>query len=75
MIGEFINFAEKSKAWCVVVIPETNATWLHLTEVARGAVIRLAERGQQGKLLKFRNNAMRTFSSKYPTIAIELDYR
>jgi hypothetical protein len=75
MIGEFINFAEKSKAWCVVVIPETNATWLHLTEVARGAVICLAERGQQGKLLKFRNNAMRTFSSKYPTIAIELDYR
>ena len=35
----------------------------------------LAKKGQQGKLLKFRNNALRPFCSKYDMLAIELDFR
>ena len=73
--GKFLKFAEQSKAWCVVVIPEKHANWAHLTKLHRGQVLRLAEKGQQGKLLKFRNNALRTFCSKYAMLAVELDFR
>ena len=30
IVGKFLEFAEWSKAWCVVVIPEKHATWAHV---------------------------------------------
>ena len=38
-------------------------------------VLQLTPRGQKGKFLKFRKNALRTFTSKYHMFAIELDFR
>ena len=49
--------------------------WLHITVMAKRRELRLAERNQKGTLVKFRRNALRSFSSKYATVAIELDFR
>ena len=75
MTGKFLAFAIKSRSWCVVVVPQIQASWFHLTETNRREILPLAKKGQQGKLLKFRNNALRPFCSKYDMLAIELDFR
>ena len=75
LIGEFLDFAEKSGAWCIVVVPEMGANWGHMTRNRTRRVLQLATRGQKGKFLKFRKNALRTFTSKYHMFAIELDFR
>ena len=75
LTGKFLAFAIKSRSWCVVVVPQIQASWFHLTETNRREILPLAKKGQQGKLLKFRNNALRPFCSKYDMLAIELDFR
>ena len=75
MITEFLHFAEKSRAWCVVILPEMKGVWIHMTVMAKRRELHLAERNQKGTLVKFRRNALRSFSSKYATVAIELDFR
>ena len=53
MTGKFLAFAIKSRSWCVVVVPQIQASWFHLTETNRREILPLAKKGQQGKLLKF----------------------
>ena len=75
MIGKFLEFAKKSGAWCIVVVPEEQCSWFHLVTIAAKKTLRLSERKQQGSLLKFRTNALRTFCSRHAMIAVELDFR
>ena len=75
MIGKFLEFARKSRAWCIVVVPEEQCSWFHLVAIAAKKTLRLSERKQQGSFLKFRTNALRTFCSKHAMLAVERDFR
>jgi len=35
MITEFLHFAEKSRAWCVVILPEMKGVWIHMTVMVK----------------------------------------